>query len=263
MIIETLASGSSGNCVLVAEGSSRVLIDAGISCRRIERGLAELGLSLSDIDAVLLTHEHIDHVKGLGVLERKRSFPVFATRGTADAVLANPRLGELPDGIFCDIHPDEAFTVGGLTFAPFSVDHDAADPVAFRIECGGRRAAVATDLGCFTDYTVRCLSGLDALLLEANHDLRMLETGPYPYPLKQRIRSDRGHLSNEMAGELIAKIAHPGLCKVMLGHLSKENNMAELAALTVRQTVEELAPDCAALQLAVAPRDSASVIMEV
>jgi phosphoribosyl 1,2-cyclic phosphodiesterase len=122
---------------------------------------------------------------------------------------------------------------------------------------------VATDLGTYSDYTVRNLSGLDAILLEANHDVRMLEAGPYPFQLKQRIRSDRGHLSNEAAGELLAKIAHDGLKKAMLGHLSKENNMAELAALTVRQTLESMAPECSAIRLAVAPREKMSVVMEI
>ena len=122
---------------------------------------------------------------------------------------------------------------------------------------------MATDLGTYNDYTVRNLSGLDAILLEANHDVRMLEAGPYPYQLKQRIRSDRGHLSNDAAGGLLARIAHEGLKQVMLGHLSKENNMVELAALTVRQTIEDEAPQYMGIRIAVAPREKMSVVMEV
>jgi phosphoribosyl 1,2-cyclic phosphodiesterase len=263
MIVETLSSGSSGNCTLVAEGNSRVLIDAGISYRKVMQGLSELGLSVSDIDAVLMTHEHKDHVKGLGVLERKRCIPVYGTAGTIAAVKADSSLGKMPEDIFCPVEADISFTLGELTFRPFGIDHDAAEPVAYRIEAGGRKAAVATDLGTYSDYTVRNLSGLDAILLEANHDIRMLEAGPYPFQLKQRIRSDRGHLSNEAAGELLAKIAHEGLKKAMLGHLSKENNMAELAALTVRQTLESMAPECSAIRLAVAPREKLSVVMEI
>lgn len=263
MIIETLASGSSGNCTLVAEGNSRVLIDAGISCRKVVSGLSEMGLTLSDIDAVLVTHEHNDHIKGLGVLERQHSIPVYGTPGTLKGIRESNRLGKMPEDIFFEIQTDVPLTLGELTLLPFRVDHDAAEPVAYRIETAHSRAAVATDLGSFDDYTVERLSNLDGLLLEANHDVRMLEAGPYPYPLKQRIRSDRGHLSNETAGELLAAVAHSGLKRVLLGHLSKENNMAELAALTVRQTLAQAVPDFADLKLAVAPREKMSVVMEV
>lgn len=263
MIVETLASGSSGNCTLVAEGNSRVLIDAGISYKKITQGLSELGLTISDIDAVMMTHEHKDHIKGLGVLERKRCIPVYGTSGTIAAVKADCSLGKMPEDIFYQIEADSSFSLGELTFYPFGIDHDAAEPVAYRIEAGGRKAAVATDLGTYNDYTVRNLSGLDAILLEANHDVRMLEAGPYPYQLKQRIRSDRGHLSNDAAGGLLARIAHEGLKQVMLGHLSKENNMVELAALTVRQTIEDEAPQYMGIRIAVAPREKMSVVMEV
>lgn len=233
----SIASGSSGNCIYIGSEENSLLIDAGISGKRVEAGLKELELCGKDMDGILITHEHSDHVKGLGVLARKFELPIYGTRGTLKAIRRMDSLGPVPEELFREIVPDVDFQVGELTVSPFRVSHDAADPVAYRVACKGKTAAVATDLGVYTDYTVERLKGLDILLLEANHDIHMLEVGGYPYYLKQRILGERGHLSNESAGQLLCKVLHDGLKHIFLGHLSKENNYEELAYETVRLEV--------------------------
>ena len=230
----SIASGSSGNCIYVGSGRHHLLIDAGISGKRVEAGLKELQLSGKDIDGILLTHEHSDHIKGLGVLSRKYEIPIYATPGTAEAVKAMNSLGKIDGELFREIHADQDFQIGDLLISPFHISHDAAEPVAYRIACGEKKMAVATDLGVYTDYTIEHLKGLDVLLLEANHDIHMLQVGGYPYYLKQRISGDLGHLSNETAGKLLCQVLHDDLKAIMLGHLSKENNYAELAYETVK-----------------------------
>lgn len=230
----SIASGSSGNCIYVGSDSHHLLIDAGISGKRVEAGLQDLELSGKDIDGILLTHEHSDHIKGLGVLARKYGLPIYATPGTAGAVKAMKSLGKIDESLFVEIQADRDFEIGDLKISPFHISHDAADPVAYRIACGEKKMAVATDLGIYTDYTIEHLKGLDVLLLEANHDIHMLQVGAYPYPLKQRISGELGHLSNESAGKLLCQVLHDNMKAVMLGHLSKENNYAELAYETVK-----------------------------
>ena len=159
---------------------------------------------------------------------------VSLKKKTMKALRRNGTISAIPDELLHVIRGEESFRVGDLTLLPFHIDHDAAEPVAYRIENGKKAVAVATDMGHYTDSIVRCLKYLDAVLLESNHDVRMLETGPYPYPLKRRILSDFGHLSNENAGRLLNEILHDGLKKIILGHLSKENNLPELAFETVK-----------------------------
>lgn len=234
----SIASGSSGNCVYVGEGDTHVLIDAGISGKRIEQGLNQLDLTTSDMKGILVTHEHIDHVQGLGVLARKYGLPIYGTEKTLKAVKRMSSVGKIPEELFCFIRPDENFNIEEMVIHPFSIPHDAADPVAYRVACGEKTAAVATDMGVYTDYIVENLMGLDALLLEANHDIHMLEVGSYPYPLKRRILGERGHLSNEASGQLLCRILHDNFKSVILGHLSKENNYAELAYETVKLEID-------------------------
>lgn len=229
----SIASGSSGNCIYVGSENAHVLVDAGISGKRIEQGLNSLELTGRDIDGILVTHEHSDHIKGLGVLARKYEIPIYTTGGTVDAMVRTGGLGKLPEGIFHEIREDEAFSIKDLSISPFTIPHDAAQPVGYRLKCGGQSVGIATDLGKYNDYIVENLQNLDALLLEANHDIRMLQVGKYPYYLKQRIMGDRGHLSNENAGRLLCRILHDNMKAVFLGHLSKENNYEELAYETV------------------------------
>ena len=230
----SIASGSSGNCIYVGTDQTHILVDVGISAKRIEQGLFEVGLKPSELSAVCITHEHSDHIRGLGVLARKYQIPIYGTAGTLKEIKKIKSLGEYPEELFHPVLPDVDFAVGDLTVKPFHIDHDAADPVAYRIQTDLKAVAVATDLGVYTDYTIEHLKGLDVLLLEANHDIHMLQVGAYPYPLKQRISGELGHLSNETAGKLLCQVLHDDLKAVMLGHLSKENNYAELAYETVK-----------------------------
>lgn len=233
----SIASGSSGNCICVGTGGSHVLVDAGVSGKRIEAGLNAVGLKTSEMKAILVTHEHIDHIAGLGVLARRYGLPIYGTKGTLDAVMQTSLVGIIDEALLHPVVPEEVFSIGDMQVRPLSISHDAADPVAYLLKNGERKAGVITDLGNYDDALVEKLQKLDILLLEANHDVRMLQTGRYPYPLKQRILGDRGHLSNELSGRLLGRLLHDKFKAVILGHLSKENNYEELAYETVRLEV--------------------------
>ena len=233
----SIASGSSGNCIYVGSEATHLLIDAGISGKRVEAGLNELELTGRDIDAILITHEHADHIAGLGVLARKFGIPIYATAGTIRAMKNCSGTKGVDESLYHEVGEDRKFTVKDLVVNPMRISHDAAQPVGYRVAYGSKKVAVCTDLGVYNDYTVECLKGMDALLLEANHDVNMLQVGPYPYYLKQRILGDRGHLSNENSGKLLCRILHDNLKTVLLGHLSKENNLPELAYESVRMEV--------------------------
>lgn len=239
MRLVSIASGSSGNCIYIGSEETHILVDAGISNKRMEQGLNEIGLKGSDLSGILITHEHSDHVKGLGVLARKHGLPIYSTRETLEEISCIKSLGEYPKELFRPICHDVDFWIGDLEIKPFKIDHDAANPVAYRVQNDRKSVAVATDMGNYSQYTVDHLQGLDALLLEANHDVKMLEAGPYPYYLKRRILSDYGHLSNENAGRLLISLLHDNLKHILLGHLSKENNYEELAYETVRLEIEQ------------------------
>lgn len=230
----SIASGSSGNSIFVGDDNTRLLIDAGISGKRIEEGINTYGYTTSDIDGVLVTHEHGDHICGLGVIARKYGLPIYATKGTMEAIKNTSGVGKIDPGLFREIQSKKEFSIGSLRICPISVSHDAADPVAFVVSAGEKRVGVLTDLGTYDEYILKAVQNLDALLLEANHDINMLQVGSYPYPLKQRILGVRGHLSNERSGQLLGQILHDGMKHIFLGHLSKENNYPELAYETVR-----------------------------
>ncbi len=233
----SIASGSSGNCIYVGSETTHLLIDVGISGKRTECGLNSLGISGRELDGILVTHEHADHISGLGVLARKYGIPIYATAGTIRAICDCRSVGEIDRELFCEVEPDKKLFIKDLTVNPMAISHDAASPVAYRIGYGNQKIGVCTDLGVYNDYTVECLKGLDAVLLEANHDVNMLQVGPYPYYLKQRILGDRGHLSNENSGRLLSRILHDKLQTIILGHLSKENNLPELAYEAVRMEI--------------------------
>ncbi|MFR3727560.1 MBL fold metallo-hydrolase [Lacrimispora sp.] len=239
MRLVSIASGSSGNCIYVGSDTTHILVDAGISNKRIEQGLNDIGVKGSELTGIVITHEHSDHTKGLGVLARKCGVPIYGTKETLEEISRQKYLGEYPRELFCPICPDVNFGIGDLEVKPFSIDHDAANPVAYRIQHGYKSVAVATDMGHFDQYIIEHLQGLDAVLLESNHDVNMLQAGPYPYYLKRRILGDHGHLSNENAGRLLCHILHENLKKVLLGHLSKENNYEELAYETVKLEITE------------------------
>ena len=234
----TIASSSSGNCTYVGTGRTAVLVDTGLSGKKIREGLQQIDRSMEDVSAILITHEHSDHICGLGVLSRRYQLPVYATPGTIRCLIGNPQVGRIDPQLLHPVREDELFQIGDLQVKPFHISHDAAQPVGYRLESGGKSAAVATDMGCYDSYTVANLQGLDALLLESNHDVNMLQVGPYPYPLKQRILGEKGHLSNELAGRLLCEVLHDNLRTILLGHLSAENNYEALAVATVTSEVE-------------------------
>ena len=261
----SIASGSSGNCIYVGSDDTHLLIDTGISKKRIEEGLKELEIKGEEIGGILITHEHSDHIQGLGVFSRKYELPIYATPGTIEGILSYSGLGKLPEGLLHPIHTDEPFMIGDIRVNPFAISHDANEPSGSRLECNDKSVAVATDLGKYDEYTVEHLKNLDAVLLEANHDIHMLEVGTYPYYLKQRILGERGHLSNELSGRLLCDILHDNLKHIVLGHLSKENNYARLAYETVKLEVTLADNDYRGedLDMFVAERDAVSDIITV
>ncbi len=229
----SIASGSTGNCIYIGSEKTGILVDAGISGKKVEEGLNLLDRTARDLKGILITHEHSDHIKGIGVLARKHGIPIYATPGTLQAIRSMSSLGKVEESLFREIHAEEVFSIDDLTILPFRISHDAAEPVAYRVSTGGKCAAVCTDLGYYDEYIIDHLRGLNAVLLESNHDINMLQVGSYPYYLKQRILGKQGHLSNENAGRLLNEILHDGMEAVMLGHLSRENNYEELAFETV------------------------------
>jgi len=233
----SIASGSSGNCIYVGSEATHLLVDVGISGKRTENGLSELGITGKDLDGIFITHEHADHISGLGVIARKYGVPIYATHGTIEAIQNTGNIGKIDASLFREVNEDVKLTIKDLTVNPMRISHDAAQPVAYRIGYGNKKVGICTDLGVYNDYTVECLKGMDALLIEANHDVNMLQVGPYPYYLKQRILGDRGHLSNENSGRLLSRILHDKLQTIILGHLSKENNLPELAYEAVRMEI--------------------------
>lgn len=233
----SIASGSSGNCIYVGNDKTHLLIDAGISKKRIEAGLQTLDVKGEEITGILITHEHVDHIQGLGVFSRKYEVPIYGTKGTIEGIKKCSNLGKMPEGLLHEIHTDEDFELGDITIHPFKISHDANEPSGYRMQNDSKAVAVATDLGKYDDYIVEKLKNLNGIVLEANHDIHMLEVGPYPYPLKRRVMGDKGHLSNELSGRLLCDILHDDLKCVVLGHLSKENNYEELAYETVKLEV--------------------------
>lgn len=230
----SIASGSSGNCIYVGSDTTHLLVDVGISGKRIESGLNRLELSGRDVDGIMITHEHSDHIQGLGIMARRYHIPIYATEGTIAALKRMSSIGNIPEELFHPVSADQRYTIKDLVVHPMAISHDAADPVAYRIYYGREKISICTDIGFYNDYTVECLKDSDAILIEANHDVNMLQVGPYPYPLKQRILGNRGHLSNENCGKLLSGVLHDRLQHIFLGHLSKENNLPDLAYETVR-----------------------------
>jgi phosphoribosyl 1,2-cyclic phosphodiesterase len=238
----SIASGSSGNCVYVGSDQVNLIIDAGISGKKIEEGLNSVGLKTSEMDGILITHEHSDHVKGIGVLARRYGIPIYATQKTANAILSSNSLGKIPEGLIHIIKKDEDVTIKDLTVHPFEIPHDASEPICYTIKNKNKKIGFATDLGNYNDYILEQLKDSNILFIEANHDVNMLQVGPYPYYLKQRILGEHGHLSNERSGQLITELIHDKLEHIILGHLSNENNFAELAFQTVQLEIDRLSP---------------------
>jgi phosphoribosyl 1,2-cyclic phosphodiesterase len=229
-----LASGSGGNSVWVDAGATRILIDAGLPLRHTARRCKGAGLDVRDLTDVFLTHEHADHSHAAGILGRRLGVRVHATRGTLRSLRDPP-----PEELRFAVRAGVAVELAGLTVTPIALPHDAYEPVAYVIDDGVTRAAVITDLGSVTPAIVRALRDLDALVLEMNHDVRMLLEGPYPWSLKQRIRGDRGHLSNEQGARLLEHVLHAGLRYLVLAHLSEHNNTEAHARRAAESVLEQ------------------------
>lgn len=234
MKLFSIASGSSGNSICIGDENTSILIDAGISKKRIVEGLEFNNIDPLSVKGIMVTHEHLDHISGLGVFTRKYKTPIYATRATINNIKNTKSVGVIDESLFNEINPDESFNINGFEILPFCISHDAANPVAYRVSKDNSSVAVATDMGYYDDYIINNLKGLDAILIEANYDVNMLHAGSYPYQLKQRILSNVGHLSNEMSGRLLNEILHDNIKHIFLGHLSKENNYAALAYESVR-----------------------------
>ncbi|MBI3794770.1 MAG: MBL fold metallo-hydrolase [Nitrospinae bacterium] len=222
-----LGSGSGGNCTLAYSDSSAVLVDAGFSCREIEKRLKTASFSPDKINAILISHEHSDHIKGAALFSRKYGVPAYLTEGTATA-----SEGALEKGDFLRfIRPEEDFKVGDLEIHPFSVPHDAAEPVSYLISNNGRVAMIMTDLGHVTVRAVEKTRMANLVMVESNHDVELLKIGPYPFYLKQRVGGKLGHLSNDACMDLLANAGGAGLSTVIFAHLSRHNNNPNLVRL--------------------------------
>lgn len=232
-----LSSGSSGNCILLQIGEVKVLVDCGITGKAAENNLARAGVNPADISAIIVTHEHIDHISGVGIMCRRYHLPVYATLGTWKAMIDS--IGKIDPLLIRYIASEVPFEIDGAQFHPFSTSHDAAESIGLIFSDGEKYGAVATDLGTVTKHIFDLLSKCSIIMIEANHDEGMLLSGPYPQHLKERILSDCGHLSNKLCGALCAKLVREGaLRKIMLGHLSSDNNTPRLAYETVMNSIE-------------------------
>ncbi|OEU68146.1 MAG: MBL fold metallo-hydrolase [Desulfobacterales bacterium PC51MH44] len=228
-----LASGSRGNAIFVSSGSTSILVDAGLSGIEIERRLESRGLCPENLDAILVSHEHADHIQGVGVLSRRYNLPVYVNLKTGKA--AASQLGNVHD--LKNFECGSTFMIKDLAIHPFSISHDAEDPAGFTINQDGTKIGIATDLGIATSMVKEHLKGCALLILEANHDADMLINGPYPWFLKQRIKSRTGHLSNEASKNLLKQVQHDQLKYVMLAHLSEINNTPQKALSEVGQAI--------------------------
>lgn len=250
--LHTLASGSSGNALVLSCGGTHLLVDAGISCRRITQALKELGLTPDDLSGLLLTHTHADHIAGIQTMLKRTDFPIYCTQRAGRELswrlpMAEARLEDVESGA--------SFAIGTCTVTPFTISHDAPGACGYRIDTESGSVGVLTDTGYVTDEALEILPGVDLAVLESNHDVEMLRSGSYPYYLKQRILGIQGHLSNEDAARFAVTLAESGTSEIILAHLSRENNTPAMAFNAV-----ETALSAAGLTpaLSVAPRDHLS-----
>ena len=234
----TLFSGSSGNCAYLSTEHGGLLIDCGMSGKQTIEALEKAKLDISAIHALLVTHEHSDHSKGIGVISRRLNIPVYATEGTWEGM--NRAIGDIPRNHRMTIHADESFFLDDIEAVPFHIPHDANEPTGFRFFTGGHSVAVATDLGHFSKFVFQAIESADIVLLESNHDPEMLQRNPhYPAHLKARILGRKGHLSNSSSAQAAVKLLHSGTKHILLGHLSQENNTPKIAEDSVAAALIE------------------------
>lgn len=258
----SLYSGSTGNCLLVQTNKTKILIDAGVSQKKINDALASFNVELSNIDAILVTHEHTDHVLNLGSISKKYNIPVYCNEKTLNAMpTQKAKIADENKKIFTS---NKSFKVNELEIFPFSIPHDAADPCGFNIHYDNKKISIATDIGHMDNELISNLKDSSFILLEANYDPDILKYSKYPFQLKQRILSQVGHLSNETAGKTISELCINGtLKKALLGHLSKENNFPELALKTVYDELEAKNIYKENIPIDIANRDYPSKLIEI
>lgn len=260
----TLSSSSKGNSIFVGSANANVLIDGGISCRRIEKSLISRGVSPNKITDIFLTHEHIDHVKGVALFSRKYSVNIHATESTIKKIQANAK--KESDLLFVEkiqyIKPNQKIVIKDLQFYTFPIPHDAEDPVGYTIFDGKSKISIATDLGFIPQNFNHIMKNSDIILLESNHDVQMLKNGAYPQVLKKRILGNYGHLSNHLAGTFLSSIISPKLKHVFLGHLSLENNTPSKALETVSEILQKSGlPENLPFNLDVAPAEEPGALI--
>ncbi|GGG08890.1 MBL fold metallo-hydrolase [Paenibacillus aceti] len=232
-----LSSGSTGNATLVTNGETTLLVDAGFSARRVDELLQERGVAGEEIQGILITHEHSDHIKGLGPVARKYNLPIYANEKTWAAM--EKAVGKIAEENRCILGTGQSRDFGSLRVESFGISHDAAEPVAYCFYDGKEKLSVCTDLGYASDKVKMAIADSDVIVLEANHDIEMLRMGRYPWNIKRRILGDMGHLSNEATGELMSEILCGRIKRVYLAHLSREHNMPDLARMSVRGAMED------------------------
>ncbi|HZK25944.1 MAG TPA: MBL fold metallo-hydrolase [Thermoclostridium sp.] len=257
LTLASLYSGSSGNAIYVSNENTKVLVDAGLSGKKIEQAISSIGEDIGNIQAILISHEHSDHILGAGVLARRYGIPIYANERTWDAMSC--ALKKINSECIQVFNTGDTFNIGDLEIQAFEIPHDAVEPVGFNISYNCKKITIATDIGHLSEYLLSCLEGSDMVLIESNHDVEMLKVGRYPWSLKQRILGDTGHLCNEMAAEVVSYLAKRGTKKFLLGHLSQENNFPELAFETVKNALRESSIIAGQdVYLSVARRDRAS-----
>ena len=257
----SLYSGSSGNSLFVESENTKILIDAGVSCKKIENALNDIQIDPNSLDGILVTHEHIDHVQSLGTISKKYDLPVYVNQQTLDAMpKQKDKIAEKNIKLF---NISDKFEIGDLSINPFSIPHDAANPCGFNILNQNKKISIATDIGHITNDILKNLEESLFILLESNYDPEVLRCSSYPFHLKSRIAGPTGHLPNEMAGKTISHLLKSGLKNAMLGHLSKESNFPELAYQTVLDELISNNYTENTIKLSVASRDSHSKIINI
>lgn len=252
----SLFSGSSGNSLFIEHNGTRILCDAGYTGKRVENALREIGEEAKDLNAIIITHEHTDHVNSAGVLSRRYNIPLYANLPTWSA-LHSQKIGKIKPENELTFENNKSFTIGDLKITPFRTSHDAASSVGYTIESGNKKIGIATDTGIITPDMPEYLFGSDLVVLEANHELDMLQRGPYPLRLKERIAGSFGHLSNDTAGHFAADLIRNGTENIVLAHLSHENNLPHVARRTVTEVLGQYEIDADRdLNLDIAIRDS-------
>jgi len=238
MKVCAIASGSSGNCTFISNKKIKILIDVGISLKNIVNNLKCNDIDIKDIDAIFITHEHIDHIKSVGVISRNYDIPIYANENTWNSIKTKKSMGAINEKNIKILQTNNVLSLGHLSIKSFNISHDASEPVGYIIYDENKKVCIATDIGEINDELIKNLKYSNIIVLESNHDVNMVQISKYPYSLKRRILGDKGHLCNELAGQLLAQVNHRDLKYAILGHLSKENNFEELAYQAVKNELD-------------------------